>query len=172
MTPEDQAIVDLWDSEGAIETAIATVFTANGMETATPATISLFQNKRPRVDLICKIGSAQPNGNRVILASGTQITGAYKATVGAIILTSSEEASKLIHREYRAKIRWIMAQIGALVNGAILTTHKIQWAVETGTTLVTKPEEGFWNSGIEFAIDFSQQADALKALTIPTTTTP
>lgn len=168
MTPEQQAVVDLWDFEGVMETAHAAVLTANGMKAATPATITKFQEERPRVNVIFKSGGEQPSGQRTILPNGVQVSGAYKGTLAFSIITSSEEASKLVHSQYRVLIRWIMKQIGALVNGTLLTLHKIQWAVESGSSLIFQNDQGYWVSSIEYAIDFTLQTDAIKALTTPT----
>lgn len=167
MTDED--IQAVYDFENAFNTAISTVLSdaeTGGVTVRIPSDKRNFQQVRPRVEVAFKAGSANPKGSggQRILVGGIARDVAYKGSFAIIAIASSQEQSQQVIAQYLCKMRYLMPLFPSLCNGKLLLNHNINFITETGTVPTYKPEEGIWESGITFDIDFSINVSALKFL--------
>jgi hypothetical protein len=190
--PTTSQITSIWDIESAVETAAAawlsTILIAVGTlrTVITPSSESKFQSERPRAEVICVLGSQKtntPEGNRMLAnlsfpGKAFEIANNYQGQLQISVITSAAEESKPLHAQFRAVVRWLMAQfayatkpllnsdgsVQSAQNPYTLTQHIIQFVTEASTAPIYSPEEGVWKSSIHFDLRISLHAGSLQLL--------
>lgn len=158
------AVADIYDWERVIAQAAATVFIDAGLQAFTVYSDPAFQKIRPRVEAIFKpTGEVTPK-REAIMPDGTRRASAFKGELTLHAITDADAPGKNSHGEYRAQVRSICANLGALINAGALVKHKVQWMIEGATSHGIRTQDGFEQSTISFAVDFSVQGDAWPAL--------
>jgi hypothetical protein len=163
MTPEQQ----VYDFETVIPVAFANALTSQGLVAITPLSDPKFQNLRPRTEVTFKLGGAVtplriapstvPDGWPILAGRNSAWTG--EVTFHAI--TDAAPPGKLVHSEYRATVRNVLATIFTVVNnGTNLPYHSINSLVESSTTHGVRTNDGFEQSSITYHTDFSLNAAA------------
>lgn len=161
MSATQTQILAVYDFENIIPNAVAVAPTLAGLNCATQSTIGTLEKPRPRTEIIFKVGS-ETIPRRMI---GPQmLNAAWSGMLSCSVITDSTETDKITQSQYVSQLRYLMPNIGASVNGVLLTKHKIQFVRETGTSLMIKTSEGYLQTSINFNVDFTIQADALTAL--------
>jgi hypothetical protein len=170
----------VYDFEGVFQPAIAAVFVLYGLTCATPSTITQFQSVRPRIELMMRYAGAIPKGQggqRVIIDTlGNVRDAAHRGELNITVLTDAGEADKVVHSQTRALVRAVAMSLPLLVNNteiaqpnnaqsvAGLVNHKLNFIQHTGDTWQLKNADGYWQTGMTFAIEFSIQSTALQQL--------
>jgi hypothetical protein len=161
--PTDAAIQAIFDFEGVISAAVATVFRSNGFDAGNALTIlsdPAFQKKRPRLEIFfSEHGQVVPQ-RMAVQPDGTEIPAAYKGTLEIHAITAPNAAGKQVHSLYRSKVRYFCGKLRSQVNGTALTKHKIQSIVATDTQINLKTADGYEGSIFTFDVAFSVQSDA------------
>jgi hypothetical protein len=156
MTPEQ----NIYDIEGAFETAIQTLFKAGQFVVTIPSTVQTFQQTRPRLDAVFQIGNEKKSYH--VFTDGSKRNATWFAQLILEVVTDSGDGVSgdvLIHRAYRANVRNFLAPGLSVLNGvdatgaAYLPFHKLQLANETGTTLEYKWADNVVRSRITFNIE-------------------
>ena len=161
---------DLFDFENIIPTAVASVFTDNDFTAANALTALSdpeFQKARARVEIIFKVTGEVFPQRYAILTDGTVRNAAWKGLLSIVAITAADKAGKITHGEYRAKVRNFCLNLRDRVNGTALTKHKLQQVLSGPTTVGIRTKDGFEQSTLDFAIEFSIQGDAWAALLPP-----
>ena len=169
----------VYDFEGVFEPVIAAVFIAAGITCATPETITKFQQARPRIEIMMRTGGAKPKGSqgqRIIVDTlGNIRDAAYSGELNVSVITNASEADKVTHAQYRAYVRALMMSLPLAINNTSitqpvgnpvvgLTNHRLNFITHTGDTWTIKNSDGYWQTNMTFAIDFSIQSNALQTL--------
>jgi hypothetical protein len=134
----DADLMAIYDFEGVLSSAVASVFTKYGFTAGNALTILSdpeFQRQRPRVEIFVQVtGIPQPIQSRPIF-DGSLRNMAYRGSLEVSAVSNMDSSNSPTHAIYRAKVRNFCATLGNRVNGGALTKHKIQQIVEGGTTL-------------------------------------
>lgn len=169
---------DLYDFEGIVEAAGKAVLEAQGLNAATTLEAPQFQKVRPRVEIRYTHGAGL---NRfVAIVDGAVVTPETAAGLTAAqlfyarretawqcglefrLLTAADMA---VHSEYRAEVRAALAQFWLLINGGVLTRHKLELGQDKGSSgVLVAPEEGIYRTDMSFSGSISVQQDAWAAL--------
>src|ERR1044071_2948347 len=161
---------DLFDFENIIPTAVASVFTDGGF-TAANALTSLsdpkFQKERARVEIIFKVTGEVFPQRYAIMNDGSVRNAAWKGQLSVVAITAADAAGKITHGEYRAKVRNFCANLRDRVNSTALTKHKLQQVLSGPTTVGIRAKDGYEQSTLDYAVEFSIQGDAWAALVPP-----
>ncbi len=157
-------VADIYDWERVIAEAAATVFTNAGLQAFTVYSPPEFTKVRPRIEAIFRATGETTPKREAIMPDGTRRAGAFKGELTLHAITDADLPGKNAHGEYRAQVRSICANLGALLNDLALKKHKVQWMVEGATTHGIRTQDGYEQSTISFAVDFSVQQDAWPAL--------
>lgn len=163
-TPEN--IQAVYDFENVIAEAFAVAFRTKGIEAYTPASPAKFQQKRPRVEFIFKVGNGL---QRTEMTTGQQRESCWNGTLAATLLTNVSTEGKQAHAAFRAMFRHTMENIHTDVNGTQLTYHKVEKPVPGETGLVFKHSEGFEHSQFLYTMQFSIHPNAWAVIVPPTT---
>jgi len=154
------SVASVYDFENVIATAVAAVFTNAKFTALTQLSEPDEQKPRPRVEVIFEVSGQQTMGPRAILADGSPRIAGYKGQLLLHCITDASTAGKNTHGAYRAAVRNFCTGLPALLNGTALTQHKINLMVEGPTRHGFSPEKGYEGSTLQYAVDFSIQADA------------
>ena len=166
---------NLYDFEAQIEDAVAAVLSASDMQVVTPRTAGKFQKARPRIEVLFQTGHAKQSYH-VINGANRNASWAGSLTLTIVTQpgdpdTSGNPDSSEVHRQYRARLRNLMATSVVTLNGSdasnnrYLPYHQIQNVVENGTTPKYATDKGYEMSTITFAVDFGIHKDAWAELT-------
>lgn len=166
----DAEILAIYDFEGAIENAVANVFSAAGFNVVTGTggyyapfervgAESDFQHIRPRTELVFRVNGATSPERSAIMADGSLRNSAWNGELAVVSITDPSAPGKAVHAVYRSKVRNLLSQLGSHVNETFLPCHKIQRILEGSTSLVYTTEDGYEQSTISFLVQFSVQAD-------------
>lgn len=161
----------VYDFEGAFEPACASVFIAEGLTCATPATITQFQSARPRIELIFRTGSAVPrgtSGQRVIVDGLGNIRDcAYEGELSVTVITNASETNKVEHSQYRAMVRALAMNLPLSINGpdGPLVNHKWNFITHKGDSWTIQNQDGNWQTSMSFDVKFSINSNAFQLLT-------
>lgn len=139
-------IIAAFDFEDTVESAVADVLAAYGINAFTTNEVLDFQKDRPRVQIQATLGPghlrwADPNTLESIgLHRHNKIETAWSVQLLLDIVTAADEQGKVDQATYRSTVRTAMMILGPQVNGSILTLHKIQLVKESGTARGIHPQ--------------------------------
>jgi hypothetical protein len=150
----------IYDFERIISTAAAQVFTNAGLDAFTVYSDPKFQKARPRVEVVFRAGGEASPKREAIMIDGSRRASAFKGELSLHAITDPTPTGKNTHGEYRAKVRSIAAVLHWTINETLLANHKVNWMVETTTSHGIRTQDGYEQSTITFAVDFSVQANA------------
>lgn len=159
------SVQQIYDFEGVIEAAAASVFVAAGLVCFTPQSDPAFQKERPRVEAIFVPGSSLRRCQIVNSEGATLEASREVAWKGRLQIEAITDSVIATHAAYRAKVRNVMAKFAATVNGVNLTRHAILFPIsDLGSSPTYKTSEGFYATVMNYEFNFSVQADAWGAL--------
>lgn len=169
------AETDIYDFETAIEDAVEALMLDNDLEVVTPRTAEKFQKARPRLELLFKVHGAKQSYH-VVENKKRNATWAGELTVAIVTGTGETDSenvtdSSQVHREYRARVRNLMATAADDLNGnddagdRFLAFHQVQNVVESGNVPKYGTDKGYEMSTLSYQIDFGVHKDAWTALT-------
>ncbi len=159
---------DVYDFEGAIEKAVSAVFTDQEIVCFTPQGDPQFQKNRPRVEATFIPG---PGRQQYILVADDFTDGnsdyphrresSFGGQLTLSVITDGENGMSA-HADYRSKIRNVMSTFQRTVNGlsASVMNHKVQQIRENGSSNVYGPQEGYYQTTLNYDLEFSIQANA------------
>lgn len=153
LTPEQQ----LYFFEFLLAEAVRSVMEDNEVKAVTNFTAFDFQKDRPRAEITFLLGMG--NQRYFPLSDTDARESAWKGTFIIDCLTAAEN---LIHAAFVVKVRSLMHRIIPLINEVKPTMqyHRVKdWIRDGGTSVVSKPEEDYYQSTLTFDIDFSIQSD-------------
>ena len=157
------AELDIYDLEGALEEALATVLRTYDFVVSTPNN-SDFQKARPRIEVTAleSGGAGRP----------LKETGAAHPAIGQLRETGWGMQVKLelitgvditTHRALRAKLRNKMAKICIPLNAAMLN-HHIHSCKNGGSQPIYKAQDGFYQSVHIYNLEIEATEDAFTTL--------
>ncbi len=153
LTPQQK----LYFFEFLLAEAVRSVLEDNEVRAYTQFTPFDFQKDRPRAEIIFIPGI----GNQIFYPISDTVA-RESAWKGNYIIDCITAAENLIHAAFVVKVRSIMHGIGEAVNEVKPTMefHRIKpWFRDAGTSVVSKPEEDYYQSTLSFEIDYSIQSD-------------
>lgn len=157
------SFAEIYDFEGQLETAIQAALVASPFELVVkvPNDTIDFQKERPRVELLVNEGGAD-DSRRIFTYDNAKRHDLYNATITLQLYTATRNDGHP-HAQYRAKVRSAMALIFQTQINAALTNLEVRRIVPTGATPTIKPEEGYEESAMTFAIVFGVKTSAWPA---------
>ena len=181
-TPQLLAAINAaYNHESLLEKAVAAAFGDFDLDAATPETITTFQNKRPRFEIVFKVGAAQYKGSggsqyqtTLEIISGSPVPvkfiTAYKGDLNIAIITDVTEADKAEHLQYRNLARFIGDTLTHRVNPLLQPNLNLHLVVPSGTALTFINSDGHWQTSLTFAVEYSLNPAAFDALATALTT--
>lgn len=156
------AVSDIYNLEAVVENSIQAVFTASSVVSFTTQQLADLQKGRPRVEIEYINGAGH---ERWIKVNGYPRETAWKGTVKLELITNADIS---IHSAYRTQIRSIMHGLSQTVNEvAPMTLHNIhQFLIDGGTSPKWVPQEGSYQTTMNFEINLSVQANAWAILSV------
>lgn len=140
----------VYDFETAIENAVADVFTEAGITVAQPSDDPAFEKTTPRVEVQFLSGQATGHLQHVTL-DGKNTALVHDSYTGQLLISCLTKAQHAEHVSFRAQVRAIGARIIYL---ATLAHHEIHDVTPNGTGMVIMPEEGYFESRLQYSIGF------------------
>jgi hypothetical protein len=155
------SVENIYDFETQLETAFLAGLTAAGLTAVGPADAPTFERTRPYVAIRFACGPAKQSYH---IVSGAKRNASWSGQLEVVLITDATATGKASHRNYRALVRKVMADLRNTLN-ADLDYHKIQNIVEQSTAPEYKPEDGSEMSHLLYAVDFGIDAGAWGELT-------
>ncbi len=155
--------LDIYDLEGVLEEALATVLRTFDLVISTPNSTE-FQKERPRIEITAQetggAGRPLPEVGKVHPAIGQLRETGWSMQVKLELITGVDLAT---HRALRAKLRNKMAKICIPLNDA-MPNHLVHSCKNAGSAPIYKPEDGVYQSTHIYNLDIQATPAAFTAL--------
>lgn len=145
----------IYDYEGAIEAAVKTLLTDNGIT----AYRQRDSDERVTPFAVVQLTTGAASGHMARLPNGDMRPDQFAGTLNIAIVTNRGTNNEN-HPTIRAKIRNLLYRFQETFTKAELAHHSIYNVLEAGTTPSIESEDDFDISTINFAIRFSIRHDA------------
>lgn len=161
---------ELYDFETQLEDGFALAMTEAGLIASTPRNFARFIQDRPRVDLLFTTGAEKQSFH---IVNGERRNATWGGVLGVAIVANGDGEGSVEHRQYRAKVRRVMADLRNHMNDLTedgtakkyLRFLHIQNIRDQGTSVSQEVAKGVESSAMQYAIDFGVDQAAWAELT-------
>jgi len=147
-------LLEIYDLETQLESGFVALFVAAGLEAGGPDSPAVFQDKRPRVEVVSFTDSGVAQDHFQPCPDGKYRHDFYKGTLTLAVITNPRTESgeqNVKHSTYRATVRAVMSSAYADLD---MTNLKLRYMVPRGATNAIKTEEGHEVSNLMFELTF------------------
>lgn len=147
----------IYDFETALESAVKTVLTAQGLVVYVSNDVEELQRQRPRVELQMVVGSATDHRTT---HDSIYRCDCYTGQMVASIVTNSGDGTAG-HASYRAQVRAAFGVVESTLTDdandadTLLPDHSVNRFFESGTSPTVKPDDGYYESRLVFDLHFN-----------------
>lgn len=170
------AINDIYNFERVFEVALKNVLTAANVKAFTSQLVAStgnaeqdaalvaqgwdfldFQKDRPRAEIFFTPGAGRGQLIPHPL-TGEETETAWKGSYTIRLITA---ADMVIHAAFRTQVRYLLHRLRGDLNAvAPMTLHSLNFLADQGTSPVIEPQQGDFQTTMQFEIDFSIQGNA------------